>query len=60
MSYDRRGWPKKSKLVMEEGVTVGSTIENDFNKADGSCSDVIGGGLDGFDSNIDGDEEQKL
>ena len=52
------GWPKKSKLAVEEGAAM--AIEDGFNKANGSCSDTVDVGLGYFGSDGDGDEEQNL
>ena len=35
-SYGHRGWLKKLKLAVEEGVAVGSAVEDNFSKADDS------------------------
>ena len=60
------GWPKKSKLVVEEGVAmVGSTIEDGFsgsnsnhNVSFGNAKDRSDGSFD-LGSDSDGDEEHK-
>ena len=39
-------------------MTVGSVVEDDFNKANGNRSDVVGDGLDVFGSDVDDDKEQ--
>ena len=60
-SSGRRGWPKKSKLTVEEGgARAGSIAEDDFSSPEGHRSDSISDGLGGFDSNVDGNEEHKL
>ena len=66
-----KGWPKKSKLGVEEGAVVGSVAEDSFSSLSRYRSDVVGDILGGFSSNVDGnilgcfnsdvdgDEEQK-
>ena len=51
------GWPKKSKLALEERVVAGLTIEDAFSKVDGSRSDVVDDVLGGFGFDSDDDEE---
>ena len=59
LNFGYGGWPKKkSKLAVEEGATANSAAEDNFNKDDGSRSDLVGDGLGGFGSDSDGDEEQ--
>ena len=53
----RGGWPKISKLALEERVVASLTIEDGFSKADGSRSDVVDDVLGGFGFDGDGDEE---
>ena len=58
-SLGHKGWPKKSKLTVEEGEAVGSTTKDSFSKADNSHGDVVNDVLGGFDFDIDGNEEHK-
>ena len=42
------GWPKKSKLAVEEGEVTGLTAEDDFSKADSGRNDALNDVLGGF------------
>ena len=66
-----KGWPKKSKLGVEEGTMAGLVAEDSFSSLSRDRSDVVGDILGGFSSivdgnvlgcfdyDVDGDEEQK-
>ena len=56
-SSSRRGWPKKSKLVVEKGTTAGSVVEDGFSSLDSYRNDAVGDGLGNFGSDVDGEEE---
>ena len=64
-SSSRGGWQKKkkkSKIAVEEGAATkaGSTAREGFSSLEDSRSDAVDDSLNGFGSNNDGDEEQKL
>ena len=51
------GWPKKSKLVMEERVaTTGSVVEDGSSSPDDNRNDAVGDGLSVINFDSDGDE----
>ena len=67
-SSGREGWQKKkkkkkkSKIAVEEGAAMkaGSAAREGFNNLEENRSYAIDDSLNGFGSDNDGDEEQKL